>query len=91
MSVYNKQIMNNPSVLYFSWAGVTEFPTPLFASVESRLTLCRAFRAHHLCRAVHIPSKLFSQTDGLVNASSAVWGDDLGRGIHLGTVAGLDQ
>ncbi|KAJ2936154.1 hypothetical protein H1R20_g942, partial [Candolleomyces eurysporus] len=72
MSNYNRQIENNPSVRYFSWAGFTEIPTLLFAPV-------------------HPSSRLFGQTDGLVNTSSAVWDNDLGPGTHLGTVEGLDH
>ncbi len=36
-------------------------------------------------------SRLFGPTDGLVNVDSATWGPDLGPGIHLGTIGGLDQ
>ncbi|RXW11374.1 hypothetical protein EST38_g14480, partial [Candolleomyces aberdarensis] len=72
MSNYNRQIENNPSVRYFSWAGFTEVPTPLFTPV-------------------YPSSRVFGQTDGLVNTSSAVWDNDLGPGTHLGTVEGLDH
>ncbi|RXW12013.1 hypothetical protein EST38_g13842 [Candolleomyces aberdarensis] len=72
MSNYNRQIENNPSVRYFSWAGFTEVPTPLFTPV-------------------YPSSRVFGQTDGLVNTSSAVWDNDLGPRTHLGTVEGLDH
>jgi len=37
------------------------------------------------------PSRAFGPTDGLVNVSSAAWAYDLGPGIHLGTVRGLNH
>lgn len=36
-------------------------------------------------------SRMFGPTDGLVNVSSATWGNDLGPGTHLGTVEGQDH
>ncbi|TFK22403.1 alpha/beta-hydrolase [Coprinopsis marcescibilis] len=36
-------------------------------------------------------SRLFGPTDGVVNSSSSVWGEDLGKGTHLATIEGLDH
>jgi hypothetical protein len=41
--------------------------------------------------AIFPSSRLFGSTDGLVNVNSAKWEADLGPGIHLGTVHGLDH
>ncbi|KAF8496919.1 Alpha/Beta hydrolase protein, partial [Gautieria morchelliformis] len=64
MTDYNRRTVNNPSVRYFSWAGLIQIPSGI---------------------------RLYGPTDGLVNVSSATWGNDLGPGTHLGTLDGLDH
>ena len=86
---YNKEIANDPNVQYFSWAGEIDVSTPLFLLGSHQIS--GYILLMYTKRPTFDLSRSFGPTDGLVNVDSATWGPDLGPGVPLGTIGGLDQ
>ena len=90
MTKFNQSTANNPDVKYFAWAGKVTTPTANYKSVFSSFhPTAHVFLL--VSRGTFVLSRMSGSTDGVVEVDSAVWGDDLGPGTHLGTVRGLDQ